>query len=83
MPKSIARLFQPASANTVGLRTGVVTAWNSSTGANTVTVAGTTFTNLPVLYTTALPSLTVGNTVHLLLVKNQYVLIGKIVSPPI
>ncbi|HEX5996291.1 MAG TPA: hypothetical protein VFY84_14210 [Jiangellales bacterium] len=41
-PKGIAR------GSTVGHRQGVVETWNTTTGANTVRVGGTLFTNLPI-----------------------------------
>jgi hypothetical protein len=81
----LSSLFKTPSDD-VGFRAGTLTAWNSTSGANTVTVGGTTLTNVPVLITTALPAFTVpeaGLTVHLLRVRNQYFIVGRIVQPPI
>jgi hypothetical protein len=78
----LSSLFKTPSDD-VGFRAGVLTAWNSTTGANTVTVGGATLTNVPVLVTTALPTFAVDQVIHLLRVRSQYFIIGRIVQPPI
>ena len=80
--RGIADLFV-SSGSHVDFRMGTLASWNSTTGENTVTVGGSTLTDLPVLQTTALPTLTEGDVVGLLRVRNQFILLGKVEKPPI
>jgi hypothetical protein len=81
--RGLADLFTSSPATGIGIRAGELTGWEQTTGENVVLVAGTSVRNVPVLFTTDLPDLTVGDKVHLLRVGNQYGIIGKFLQPPI
>lgn len=75
--------YAPPSAGTgdIGFHQGVVTAWNSATGENTISVAGGTVSNIDVLTTSDSIMLTVGDGVGLLRVKSTYFILGRIAPP--
>lgn len=61
------------------LRQGVATAWNTTTGANTVTVGSNAYTNLPVIG--ALTGITAGNQVMVLSTGKSIYVLGKLTKP--
>ncbi|PRX48689.1 hypothetical protein B0I33_104507 [Prauserella shujinwangii] len=72
----------PASGGgDIGFHQGVVTAWNASTGENTLTVAGGVVNNVPVLTTADSIMLNVGDVVGLLRFKSTYFILGRIAPP--
>lgn len=79
----LSSLFGPAAtgpALPMSFRQGVLTAFNSDTGANTVTLGSSTLTNLPMLVTGAEIGLTAGDNVLLSQMGNTYLIIGKVAS---
>lgn len=67
--------------STVRFRQGVVSAWDQSTGANTITVDGADLTNVPILSTGEAISLRPGHVVGLLVADSQWFIIGRITPP--
>lgn len=65
----------------VAYHQGVVVAYNPDTGANTIQVAGSTHTDLPVLGVTDSLGLLPGNTVSVLYWQSQFWLIGRVARP--
>jgi len=65
----------------VGFRQGTVTAWNSSTGENTILVAGGTLSNVPILNTGEAIALQAGHTVGLLTFNGSWFILGRITVP--
>lgn len=65
----------------IGFHMGVVTAWNSSTGQNTLMVSGGVVNDIPVLSTADSIMLNVGDTVGLLRFKSTYFILGRIAPP--
>lgn len=62
---------------TLGLRQGVVTAWDPSTGNNTVLIAGQPFNDLPVIASGGL-TLAVGDIVAVLRYQHTFLIFGTI-----
>lgn len=60
-------------------RQGVVLAWNSTTGANTIDVEGVALTNLPLLNIGDTINLTVGNVVVLAKFRSSWAILGRII----
>lgn len=73
-------LVQPGRGD-LSFHQGVVTAWDVTTGANTVNVAGTEIPDVPMLNITELLSIAVGDTVALLRYKSTYFILGRVVRP--
>jgi hypothetical protein len=65
----------------VRFRQGTVTAWNASTGANTIDVAGGTLTNVSILNTGEAIALKAGHVVGLLGQGSTWFIIGRITPP--
>lgn len=65
----------------LGFHQGVISAWNSITGENTINVAGGTVTNIPVMSTADSIMLAVGDVVGMLRFKSTYFILGRI-GPP-
>lgn len=62
-------------------RQGIVTAWNSATGENTISVAGALLHNIPCIAIADSIMLTVGDPVVLLKVKSKWFISGRIAPP--
>lgn len=84
-----ALLLQPAQGPAVPLRyrSGLLTGWDITTGANEVRVDGVSFTNLPILPGSFLGIVEVGDTVTLLSTTDDrgistYAIIGIALTPP-
>lgn len=80
MNKALTELFDKPEPG-VGFRQGTVVAWNSTTGENTVSVAGGTLTNIPVLNTGEAIALKAGHTVGLLTFNGSWFILGRITKP--
>lgn len=65
----------------LGFHQGVVDAWDSITGANTVRVLGTTINDLPVLSTADSIMLTEGDLVGVMRFQATYFILGRIAPP--
>lgn len=78
----IAPLFSldPNAPAAVGLRQGVVEAWDPETGENSIQVAGGTLVNIPSL-TAESSELAAGDTVALLASGDRMLVIGKVTTP--
>lgn len=63
----------------VDVKVGDVSSWNTTTGANTVTINGTIFTNLPVVG--ALTGVTAGDNVLVLGADRRWFVLGKVTRP--
>lgn len=74
----LAALTSPKSG--LGLRQGTVVAWNTTTGANTITVASVTLTNVPVL-AASVAGIVVGDAVVVLTWQSAWFILGKILTP--
>lgn len=77
----IAPLFVPPPVVAVGMRQGVVEAWDSGTLANTVNVAGTSMTDLPVLRSADTALIGVGDAVVLLTYGASWLVLGRVTTP--
>lgn len=71
----------PAGAPDVGFRQGTVVAFNQSTGANTISVAGAVLTDLPVVSSSESLEITAGDVVVLMRLKSSWCILGKVVVP--
>jgi len=58
---------------------GTVNTWNTTTGANSITVAGGVFTDLRVIGTAA--GVAAGNQVVILALGNAWYVLGKLIRP--
>lgn len=65
----------------VRFRQGTVTAWDASTGANTIDLAGGTLTNVPILNTGEAIALKAGHVVGLLGQGSAWFIVGRITLP--
>lgn len=77
----LTNLFTFGGAADVGFHQGTVTAWNASTGANTISVAGAILTDVPILNTGEAIALKPGHVVGLLRFKSTYFVLGRITIP--
>lgn len=77
----LAALIAPSRRSEVSVSQGFLTAWNGATFANTVSVDGATFTNLPIVGTASPGALAAGMLVLLLRVRSTYYILGKILTP--
>lgn len=59
---------------------GVITAWDPSTGENTVVVRGAPLTNLPVFSSAGQVALAVGDVVMCAYTGNQYAILGRLIN---
>jgi hypothetical protein len=76
----LADLLAAQPAPGVTFRQGVVQTWNTGTGANTITVAGVTLTNVPVL-SAAVAGLAAGDVIALITWQSSWLILGKITAP--
>lgn len=74
-------LLRPAPDPAVGLRQGVITAFDQTTGQNTVNVAGGVLTNLPILSGSESLEYAPGDVVVLLRLRSSWCILGRIVVP--
>ncbi|WBQ02937.1 hypothetical protein [Kribbella sp. CA-293567] len=74
---NLAPLFDTGQPG-VRFRQGTVTAWNPSTGANTIDVAGGTLTDVPILNTGEAIALKAGHVVGLLGQGSTWFIVGRI-----
>lgn len=75
-------LFAPPSTGPgVGFRQGLVVSWDSNTGENVINVAGTLFSNIPVLNTAEAIALKAGHVVGLLTAGPSWFVLGRITPP--
>lgn len=65
----------------VGFHTGVITAWDPQTGANTVLVSGESIDDIPTLNLTETLTLRAGVNVGVLRFRHSYFILGRITSP--
>jgi hypothetical protein len=73
-------LFPPVRSD-IGFHQGKVVAWNPATAENTISMAGATLTDVPILNGTEVPLLAVGHTVSMLRWKSSYFILGRIIIP--
>lgn len=77
----VAGMQQQGNGNTdIGMHTGVVQAWDDTTGLNSVLINGSTFDNLSVI--TAGPAINIeaGDTVVIFRIQTQYFIFGKVAA---
>jgi hypothetical protein len=74
---NLASLFA-SGPDAVRFRQGTITAWNANTGANTITVAGGTLTDVPILNTGEAIALKAGHIVGLLAFGSAWFILGRI-----
>lgn len=72
-------LFDPGPQGNLKLRQGQVDSWNTTTGANTIVVAGAVLTNLKVIG--PLTGITAGNYVMILCAGTTWYVLGKLTRP--
>ena len=77
---NLAPLFAPGP-DAVRFRQGTITAWNASTGANTIDVAGGTLTDVSILNTGEAIALKAGHVVGLLAFGSTWFILGRITPP--
>jgi hypothetical protein len=65
----------------MGYRQGVIVAFDSVTGANTVTVGGVNLTDLPMLNTSEVLLMTPGAVVGIMVVGSTYAILGRLAIP--
>lgn len=65
----------------LGFHQGIITAFNQSTGENTVVIAGASITDVPMLNIGDSTNLIVGDTVAVIRYRNAYFIIGRVVVP--
>lgn len=80
-PDDLAPLFPTADDRGVVFRQGVILTWDEQTGDNTVDVGGSVQTNVPMLNSSGVVNLAVGDVVGLLAFKSQMFILGKIITP--
>ena len=80
MSADLVNLFGPRPGSGPFVQ-GLLTAFDSNTGENTVIVSGTPFVNLPLLTTGATAFLQAGDVVMLANVGNAYAIIGRVDVP--
>lgn len=77
--EDLSTLFQPQTQD-VGFHTGKVITWNDSNGLNSVEIAGTVITDLPMLNLGDVVALQSGDVVGVLRFMNTYFILGRIIS---
>lgn len=78
----LAGLFAPPQTGPgVGFRQGLVMAWNANTGQNTINVAGSLITDVPILNTGEAIALKAGHVVGLLTFNSSWFVLGRITPP--
>lgn len=74
-------LVLPRQKEALGFHQGVIQAWNSETGQNTVNIAGAFVNDLPILNTGEAIVLKVGHVVAILRFRSTYFILGRITIP--
>jgi hypothetical protein len=64
-----------------GFRQGVIITWNPDTAENTVSVAGSVLTNLPILNTSEASLLDTGDVVAVITMGSSFAILGRLVIP--
>lgn len=78
----VAGMQSQVTGNTdIGYHTGVVKAWDTLTGLNSVDINGVTFNNLKVLSTGDSIMLAAGDTVVIMRFQTQYFILGRVAAP--
>lgn len=77
-PDDIAPLLFPADRPDLGFHQGTIISFDKDTGVNTIDVAGTQITNIPVLNTSEVITLKAGHFVGLLRFRSTYFILGRI-----
>lgn len=80
-PDDIFDLIIPDKKSELTFVLGYLTAWNSTTYENTVTVNGAELTDLPVIHTAEPPEFATDIVVAILRVRSKYYIIGRITTP--
>lgn len=65
----------------LGFHQGLVESWDSSTGENTIRIAGSSITDVPMLNIGDTTNIIEGNTVAVLRYRNAYFIVGRVVVP--
>ncbi|WP_188193450.1 hypothetical protein [Nonomuraea sp. SYSU D8015] len=73
-------LFPPAQGD-FGFHQGKVLTWNQKTGQNTISMAGATLVDVPIMNGTEVPLLQPGHVVGMLRWKSSYFVLGRIIVP--
>lgn len=73
-------LATPAAA-ALGFRQGVIVAWNTTTGSNTISCAGATLTDVPFMVTGSFTTYAVGDSVVLFRQGPSWAIMSKILNP--
>lgn len=71
------------SAQPVHFVQGTVAFWDTTTGANTITVDGVPFTNVPVINPSEIPLIGLGNTVAVLVIgtgSTTLAVVGRVIT---
>lgn len=79
-PYDFSDLLQPATPDPP-FRQGVVVAYNTGTGQNTIDVGGALLQDLPLLNIGDTVNLAVGNVVVLMKLKSSWAILGRVLSP--
>lgn len=79
--EDLAPLLVPPPGPALGFRTGTVVAWNVTTGANTINVAGTELADLPILNNTDVVDIEPGDVVAVMRAGASYFILGRILIP--
>lgn len=77
----LAPLLIPPDAPGVGFRQGVILSWNQDTAENTVQVAGSILTDLPILNTAEALLLRPGSVVGIMTAGSSWFILGRITVP--
>lgn len=81
MSENIAPLLMRREHPELGFHQGIVVSWNNNTGANTIKISGSNFSNLPILNTSEASSLNSGDLLGVLRYRHQYFILGRIAIP--
>lgn len=80
-PDDLTSLFVGSAGTDLPFRQGVVSAFDPTTGANTIDVGGASLTNLPLLNIGDTINLTTGDVVVLMKMKSAWAILGRVVVP--
>lgn len=79
--EDLAPLLTPAGTPELGFRSGLVVAWDSATGANTIEVGGSQLVDVPILNTGEAIALKAGHVVALIRFRSSYFIMGRVTLP--
>lgn len=77
----VREISSAAGSGEIKFHQGLVLSWNSTTGANVVSIAGTDVPNVPVLSSAGLVALAAGDPVMVLRYKSKYFIVGRVFAP--